>query len=151
MNLKKASTWLGLLAYLAVLITASLWPTPVDSGGVISFLTSEILKACKNISWLNWVQYNQLEALANVVLYIPLGIFLVVLLPGVSILLLLITPLVVSGVVEELQRWFLPERYSTLDDLLHNALGGFIGVVISASIRQLMRSRAKARSASLGR
>jgi len=89
--------------------------------------------------------------MANVALYIPLGAFLVLLLPRVPVLLLCITPLLVSAVAEGLQRWFLPERYSTLDDVLHNSLGGFIGVVISVSIRLLMRRRAKARSASQDR
>jgi glycopeptide antibiotics resistance protein len=149
-NIKKTITRLGLVAYLGVLVTASLWPTPVDGGGVVWFVTSEILKFCHSISWLSWIQYNQLETLANVALYIPLGAFLVLLLPRVPVILLCLTPLVVSGIAEGLQRWFLPERYSTLDDVLHNALGGFIGVVISASIRQLLRLRAKARSTSQG-
>jgi len=149
-NIKKTITRLGLVAYLAVLISASLWPTPVDGGGFVWFITSNILKFCRSISWLNWIQYNQLEALANVALYIPLGAFLVLLLPMVPVLVLCITPLVVSAVAEALQRFFLPERYSTLDDVLHNALGGFIGVVISVSIRQLMRWRAQVHSTSQG-
>jgi VanZ family protein len=74
----------------------------------------------------------------------------VLMLPRVPVLLLCMTPLVVSALAEGLQRFFLPDRYSTLDDVLHNALGGFIGVVISASIRQLMRLRASVRSTSQG-
>ena len=151
MNIKKTFTRLGLAVYLAVLISASLWPTPVDGGGFVWLITSNILKFCRSISWLNWIQYNQLEALANVALYIPLGAFLVLMLPRVPVLLLCITPLVVSALAEGLQRFFLPERYSTLDDVLHNALGGLIGVVILVSIRQLMRLRAKARSTSQDR
>ena len=151
MNIKKTITRLGLVAYLAVLISASLWPTPVDGGGFVWFITSNILKFCRGISWLNWIQYNQLEALANVALYIPLGAFLVLLLPRLPVLVLCLTPLLVSSVAEGLQRFFLPERYSTLDDVLHNALGGFIGVVISASIRQLMRLKASGRSTSQDR
>lgn len=151
MNIKKTISGLGFAGYLIVLASASLWPTPVDGGGVIWFITSKILLFCQSISWLRWIQYNQLETLANVALYIPLGVFLVLLLPRVPVWILCITPLVVSAVAEGLQRWFLPERYSTLDDVLHNSLGGFIGVIISVSIRQLMRLRAKARSASQGR
>jgi VanZ family protein len=149
-NIKKTVTRLGLVAYLGVLISASLWPTPVDGGGFVWFITSNILKFCRSISWLNWIQYNQLEALANVALYIPLGAFLVLLLPRVPVLVLCLTPLLVSAVAEGLQRFFLPERYSTLDDVLHNALGGFIGVVISVSIRQWMRWKASVRSTSQG-
>jgi len=150
-NIKKTISRSGFAGYLAVLASASLWPTPVDGGGVVWFITSKILMFCRSISWLKWIQYNQLETMANVALYIPLGAFLVLLLPRVPVLLLCITPLLVSAVAEGLQRWFLPERYSTLDDVLHNSLGGFIGVVISVSIRLLMRRRAKARSASQDR
>jgi len=150
-NFKKTISGLAFSGYLIVLGSASLWPTPVDGGGVVWFITSKILIFCHNISWLKWIQYNQLETLANIALYIPLGAFLVLLLPRVPVWILCVTPLVVSALAEGLQRWFLPQRYSTIDDVLHNSLGGFIGVIISVSIRQLMRRRAKARSASQDR
>jgi len=138
-------TQLLLLVYLALLVVTSLWPTPVDGGGVVWFVTSEILKFCHGISWLKWLQYNQLEALANGLLYLPLGIFLVVLLPKLKIYLALLIPIVVSVTAEGIQRYFLPSRYSTWDDVYHNALGGVIGVFIAASIRQLKKWKSQGR------
>ena len=140
-------TKLVLLAiYLTVLTLASLWPTPVDGGGFIWYLTSQVLQFTQGISWLNWLQYNQLEAIANALLYLPLGVFLVVLLPKLRIWWLLPIPVLVSVLAEVSQRFFLPARYSTLDDVYHNALGGVIGVVISVSIRQLKKWLAQGRS-----
>ena len=140
-------TTLVLMAiYLIVLTLASLWPTPVDGGGFVWYLTSQVLQFTQGISWLNWLQYNQLEAIANALLYLPLGVFLVVLLPKLRIWWLLPIPVLVSVLSEASQRFFLPARYSTLDDVYHNALGGVIGVVISVSIRQLKKWLAQGRS-----
>ena len=145
MKFRKLFIRLALLGYLTVLITASLWPTPVDGGGVVWFVTSKILQFARGVDWLNWLQYNQLEALANVVLYIPLGIFLVALLPRLRFIPLCLIPVVFSIIVEASQRFLLPERYSTLNDVLTNALGGLIGVIIAVGIRRLSRWRASGR------
>ena len=142
----RRTTIVLLVIYLIVLVLASLWPTPVDGGGFIWYLTSKVLQFTQGISWLNSLQYNQLEAIANALLYLPLGVFLVVLLPKLRIWWLLPIPVLVSVLAEASQRFFLPARYSTLDDVYHNALGGVIGVVISVSIRQLKKWLAQGRS-----
>lgn len=134
-----------LVVYLALLAAISLWPKPVDGGGIIWFLTSEILKFTRSVSGLNWLQYNQLEALANVLLYLPLGLFLVVLLPKLKLWWLLPIPILVSVVAEAIQRFALPARYSTLDDVYNNSLGGVLGVLIAAGIRQLLKLRPSGR------
>lgn len=139
--MSKAIKVVLLLSYLALLISASLWPTPVDGGGFIWYLTSEVLKFAQQISWLNWLKYNQLEALANMLLYVPLGIFLVLFIRKAPFWLLLISPAVFSFIAEGIQRFFLPARYSTLDDVINNSIGGALGVLIAAGIRRWRRSR----------
>jgi glycopeptide antibiotics resistance protein len=130
-----------LVIYLALLVSASLWPTPVDGGGFIWQLTSEILKVAQTVPWLSWLQYSQLEALANMLLYLPLGVFLVLFIRKAPLWILLITPAVFSIVVEGIQRFFLPARYSTLDDVINNCIGGALGVLIAAGIRQWRTSK----------
>ena len=137
-----------LAVYLLILGLVSLWPKPVDGGGFIWFLTSQVLQFTRGVSWLNWLQYNQLEAIANGLLYLPLGVFLVILLPKLKVWWLLPIPVLVSALAEAIQRFFLPSRYSTLDDVYHNALGGVIGVLISVSIRRLKRLSARGHSTS---
>ena len=127
------------MAYVALLLFASLWPTPVDGGGFIWWITSEILKFCQGIDYLKWIRYNQLEAIANMLLYLPLGIFIVIFLPKLPFWLALISPVLVSVIAEGIQRFLLPARYSTIDDVINNALGGAIGVLIASGIRRLKR------------
>lgn len=126
----------GLIAYVVLLLFASLWPTPVDGGGFIWWVTSQILKFCQGVDWLNWIRYNQLEAIANMLLYLPLGVFIVKFLPRLPLGLALLSPILVSAVAEGIQRFFLPARYSTVDDVINNAIGGVLGVLIAAGIRQ---------------
>lgn len=132
---------LGLIAYVALLLFASLWPTPVDGGGFIWWVTSQILIFCQSIDWLNWIRYNQLEAIANMLLYLPLGVFIVKFLPRLPFWLALISPVLVSVIAEAIQRFFLPARYSTLDDVINNAIGGALGVLIASGIRRLRKPK----------
>ena len=132
---------IGLVAYLALLLFASLWPTPVDGGGFIWWITSEILKFCQGIDWLSWIRYNQLEAIANMLLYLPLGIFLVKFFPRLPFWLALISPVLVSVIAEGIQRFLLPARYSTVDDVINNAIGGAAGVLIATGIRRLRKPK----------
>ena len=138
--MRKPLLVLALAGYLILLTATSLWPKPVDGQGLLAIITSDLLKFASTISWLNWIQYNQLEAIANVLLYIPLGIFLVLLLPKARLWALCLLPILVSLAAEGSQRLFLPDRYATVNDVFYNALGGVLGVFIAASIRRKMKS-----------
>jgi glycopeptide antibiotics resistance protein len=138
--LRKPLALLALTSYLIVLITTSLWPKPVDGEGLLATITRELLRFTSTKDLLNWIQYNQLEAIANVLLYIPLGIFLVMFWPKVRISLLALIPILVSLIAEGSQRMFLPDRYATINDVFYNALGGVLGIVIAASIRRMTKS-----------
>jgi glycopeptide antibiotics resistance protein len=138
--LRKLLAPIALGSYLTVLIATSLWPKPVDGQGLLAILTSEILMFTRDISWLHWIQYNQLEALANILLYIPLGVFLEVIWPNVWTWKLCVFPILVSVLAEGAQRLFLPDRYATVNDVIFNSMGGVLGVLIAASIRRLMKN-----------
>jgi hypothetical protein len=138
--LRKPLALIALVSYLIVLITTSLWPKPVDGEGFLATITREVLRFTSSYDSLKWIQYNQLEAIANVLLYVPLGIFLVMFWPKAKIWLLALFPALISLLVEVSQRLFLPDRYATLNDVLSNALGGVLGIVIAASIRRMMKS-----------
>lgn len=133
--------------YLGVLLYASFSPATIDSHGIVWTITSEILKFTRQVSFLNWLQYNQLESLANILLYIPLGVFVYLFLTRLKLWILLIIPTLLSLTVELIQRLALPERYSTFDDVLHNGLGGLIGVLISVSMNRLKKRKSKEHSA----
>jgi glycopeptide antibiotics resistance protein len=138
--LRKPLLVIALAGYLILLTATSLWPKPVDGQGLLAIITSDLLNFASTVSWLSWIQYNQLEAIANVVLYIPLGIFLVLLLNKTKLWVLCLLPVLVSLSAEVSQRLFLPDRYATVNDVFYNALGGVLGVFIAASIRRKMKS-----------
>ena len=138
--MRKPLALIALVSYLIVLITTSLWPKPVDGEGLLATITREVLRFTSSYDSLKWIQYNQLEAIANVLLYVPLGIFLVMFWPKAKIWLLALIPALISLLVEGSQRLFLPDRYATLNDVISNALGGVLGIVIAASIRRMMKS-----------
>lgn len=130
-----------LVLYLTALTITTLWPSPVDGGGFSKLVVSEILRFCQRTPGLQFVQYSELEAFGNVLLYIPLGIFVVVLFSKLNFWVALLIPILVSLSSEGLQSIFLPARYATLEDVFHNALGGCLGVLISASIRRWLKLR----------
>lgn len=138
--MRKLLALLALGGYLIILIGTTLWPKPVDGQGLLATITSNLLRFTSNIPWLHWIQYNQLEAIANVFLYMPLGIFLVVFWPKAKVWLLCLVPVLISAIAEGSQRLFLPDRYATVNDVVFNALGGVLGILIAASIRQMMKS-----------
>jgi glycopeptide antibiotics resistance protein len=138
--LRKFLALISLAGYLIILVATSIWPKPVDGEGVLSIITRELLNFTARTPGLNWIQYNELEAIGNVLLYIPLGIFLVVFAPRTRTLLLALVPVLVSLLAEGAQRLFLPDRYATINDVAYNALGGLIGILISKSIARLRKN-----------
>lgn len=125
--MRKLLAPIALGSYLTVLVAASLWPKPVDGQGLLAAITYQVLVFTSTVSWLSWLQYDQLEQLANVLLYVPLGIFLVILWPKAKLWMLCLIPLAVSGLAEISQILFLPDRYATVNDVFFNTLGGVLG------------------------
>jgi VanZ family protein len=130
-------------SYLAILIATSLWPKPIDGEGFLTIVTRDLLNFFQQDQELAWIQYSQLEGITNVMLYIPLGIFVVVLLKKLNPIIAALIPIVVSLIAESSQMLFLPERYATWQDVFNNSLGGVIGVAIAVSTRQLLKRKAQ--------
>lgn len=117
----------------------SAWPKPIEGQGFLADITNQILMFSKSVTWLRWLKYDQLEALANVLLYVPLGVLLVVISDKTKLWLLCLVPIMVSLLAEGSQRLFLQDRYATANDVFLNSLGGILGLFIAASMRQLKR------------
>jgi len=137
--LRKLLGLISLGCYLVVLLLVSAWPKPIEGQGFLADITNQILMFSKSVTWLRWLKYDQLEALANVLLYVPLGVLLVVISDKRKLWLLFFVPIVVSLLAEGSQRLFLPDRTATANDFFLNSLGGILGLFIAASIRQLKR------------
>lgn len=87
------------------------------------------------------VSFREAEALANVLLFVPLGALLPLAFPGSLLSLLLLAAAAVSLGVEVVQYFFLPERVPSLLDVLLNTGGAAIGSVAGGDARLLWRPR----------
>jgi glycopeptide antibiotics resistance protein len=137
-------------AYLLTLLWASLNPEPIDGSGPIRAFVAWVLNftaASKDWAWLG---YNQLESLANVLLYIPLGLGLALIVRRAPWWLDVLIGVAITASAELAQFYFLPDRFATEADVLANSIGVLIGVISARStlaLRSQLRARGSAKSA----
>lgn len=77
----------------------------------------------------------RMEILNNIWLFVPLGAILYRLYPKWNVVLLLI----VISVAIEISQYVLGVGFSELDDVIHNGVGGVIGVAVCAGVRKWWR------------
>ena len=130
--------------YLITLAWASLNPEPIDGSGPIRKFVAWVLNFTTVDPNLQWLDYNRLEALANILLYVPLGIGLALIFRRVPWWADLLLGVAVTASAESIQRWFLPDRFGTWADVIYNSIGVAIGVISARSIAAL-RSRLRER------
>lgn len=123
--------WL-LAAYGVGLALVLLWPTPVDRGA------SEAVQAVVRLAhWLGfeWVSYSTVEVSANVVLFVPLGWLVAALLPRAFWWVGVLLGVGVSVTAEAAQLLFLPERFSSVVDVVANSAGALLGALLGLVVR----------------
>ncbi|MCC2334226.1 VanZ family protein [Cellulomonas wangsupingiae] len=125
-----------LTVYLAAVAAVTLAPAPADDG------TLGVVRSA--VAWLAGhglpVTYLGVEAVANVVMFVPFGVLVGLLLPARRWWLVVLLGAATSGLVETVQRW-LPTRYPTLQDVVMNTLGAAVGVGVLALVLRAQRSR----------
>ena len=137
-----ARIWLagiGLLLYILLVLTATMWPTPLDRGYESSI--ARFLDVLHRNGVPEWFGYRKFEFTANIAMFLPLGFLLVLVLRRrVMWLALLIVPLS-SITIELLQALLLAERFASPLDVLANTLGGIIGGGAGALVRAGVNAR----------
>ena len=115
------------LAYLVGLAVIAFWPTPVDRDAE-GLLTSAV-------GWLHrhgaplWMQYDAIEFGANIALFFPVGLFVVVLSGAPRWWLGLLVGFTASCAIELGQLAFLPARYASVNDVVANTAGATAGAI----------------------
>lgn len=84
--------------------------------------------------------YATADLVANVALFVPLGVGLA--LAGVRLLPGVLLAALATGAIELAQATILANRYPSTGDLLANALGGTIGLLLARHARRLVRPTA---------
>jgi VanZ family protein len=135
-------------AFLAVLAFIGFWPSPVDKPvqGELSAVL-DFLHECGIPVWFN---YTFVEAAANVVLFVPVGIVATLAFPGNRWWRNAALGLVVSGCMELGQQLFLSSRVASPLDLVTNTAGGALGIGLAQAVLRVLKRRQAQRLPELG-
>ena len=113
--------------YLGLVAWITLSPEPYDSR--IDGFLFRALGVLQRHDGTAWITYSLVEGAANVAMFLPVGMFLVLLLGRRRWWLAVALGVGLSVLIETAQL-FLPTRVSDVRDLLHNGLGALLGVVL---------------------
>lgn len=127
------------LAYGAIVLLATMWPTPLDQGFESSI--TKLLDVLHRNGIPEWFGYNKLEFTANVLMFVPLGFLVSMLLPvRVWWLALIICPGISVG-IELTQAAALSARFATVSDVVSNSTGALIGALLAVALRAAIYQR----------
>jgi len=130
MRLLIAATGLGLC--LAVVLMATLSPTPIDQG--YESAIERVLSVLHRNGVPGWFGYRWFEFSANVLIFVPVGFFLALVFPTRFLWLSIPVVPALSGSLELAQYFVLPARFATVNDVIANSLGGWLGLAGAAIV-----------------
>jgi glycopeptide antibiotics resistance protein len=131
--------------YLGVVAFITLGPQPLDEG--TDSLVWRLLRFVARFESLHWLTYSVLEFLANVAMFVPVGLFVLLLLGRRRWWLATVLGIGLTCGIEFTQM-FLPTRVSDPRDILANSVGAFIGVIVALVVTwpaAIRRARAQRR------
>ncbi len=126
------------IPFLIGVLVLTLWSSPVEDsmpvllGSVLSFLREDL-------GWQR-LEFLTLEKIANIVVFIPLGVFAFFVFPRRRWPFSLLVGPTLSLIIECTQGLFLPDRRAAVMDVLTNSLGATIGVLLALLATQIVRS-----------
>jgi len=133
------------LAYLGFVAWITL--TPADIAPTSSDLVKRVLNRLQGYDDLAWLTYERAEFLANVALFVPVGLFLLLLVGTRFWWVAAGLAFVLTSAIETAQRT-IPGRVPDERDLLANTVGALIGIAVGvaltlpATLRRQRRRRA---------
>lgn len=93
-------------------------------------LLDVVLGAAHRAGWVS-LDFTRLEIIANVLVFVPVGVLVFLLLPRIIWPLALLIGPAISVAIEGAQRIALPHRAATVSDIVANSLGATAGVVVA--------------------
>ena len=132
------------VVYALVLASIAFTARPVDEG--FGPTLQRGLDVLHGIGVPVWVDYSTVEFTANIALFVPLGV-VVVLLVGLDRWWWgAVAGLVASSTIELGQLVFLPGRFASADDVLANTTGAVIGALVGVVVLDVVHRRAASRA-----
>ena len=145
--------FLSLMTFVYMGFVGMVTLTPAASAPIPVGLVARILDALHYRGYLETLTINRVEFLANVAMFVPIGVFLLLLVGAERWWLALFLPFFVTAFIETAQRG-IPGRVSDPRDVLANTMGGVAGVVLAMVLtlpgtlrRRRRRKRARAAAA----
>lgn len=124
---------------LVTLAFIAFWPTPVDRP--VQSQLADILQFLHRHGIPTWFNYRFIEASANVLLFVPLGIVSSLSFPEKQWWHIATFGLLISGCMELGQLLFLHNRSATPQDLVTNASGAVIGALLAGWALKKLEAR----------
>lgn len=134
------------IPFLAGLAFLTLTPSRVEEN--LPNLLDVVLRGIHRLG-LESIDFNRLEVIANVLVFVPVGILAFVLLPHRLWALSLLVGPALSTAIELTQRFVLPHRAATVNDVLANSIGATGGVIVALLCTLLFAPRAQRDSPTL--
>ena len=125
-------------AYLAFVGWVTLGPQPVDTAEGSMLANTLALFAEHPLT--RWLTYSRVEFLANVGMFVPVGVLFLLLLGRRLWPRAVLAGFALTCAIEGVQL-FLPHRFPDVRDLLANSLGGLIGVLVALVVLAVVRAR----------
>ena len=131
------------IPFLVALAVLTLTPSRVEDS--MPNLLDLVLSVTHRLGW-TALDFTRLEVLANILVFIPVGILAFILLPRrVWLLSLLVGPLL-SFAIEAAQRLALPHRAATITDVIANSSGATAGVAFAILCTLVFATRRSAQA-----
>jgi glycopeptide antibiotics resistance protein len=125
--------------YLAGVAWVTLGPEPYDAR--TSSVLWRFLDFFGRHEETDWITFDRVEFVANIAMFIPLGVFLVLLFGRRRWWLAILACAVLSCAIELSQGALLPTRVSDLHDVVANSAGGVIGVLLGVVLMSISLAR----------
>jgi glycopeptide antibiotics resistance protein len=128
-----------LAAYVAAVGVVVSFPSPVDQSirpHIYRFLWRAHRRGLPE-----WVGYAQVEWLANVALFTPIGALIVLALGRRFVITAVAVGVVLSLLAEGAQLLLLPDRFATIEDVLANGVGSAAGALLAGGVIRACVSR----------
>ena len=120
-----------LAVYGVVVILIVAWPVPVDKDAHGFIL--KVLRLLHERDVLMFLGYTQIEFIANVAMFVPLGLLVGVLFGRHHWGWAVGVGFAASSAIEVGQFVLLPGRYGTIDDVIANTLGALVGALLAGA------------------
>ncbi|MFJ2542786.1 VanZ family protein [Microbacterium sp. NPDC087589] len=116
------------IPFLLVLVLLTLTPTRVEES--MPNLLDLVLSSAHRLGWES-LNFTRLEIIANVLVFVPIGILAFILVPRRFWPLAIALGPALSLAIEVFQRLVLPHRTATLTDVVANSCGALVGVALA--------------------